>query len=85
MLRYPVAIEPGSADHAWGVVFPDLPGCFSAGDSRADALSNAEAAAAAWLEAALASGDRVPPPSALEAVRSRPEFAGWTFDVVGLP
>ena len=30
-MRYPVAIEPGNADQAFGGVMPDLPGCFSAG------------------------------------------------------
>ncbi len=29
-MRYPIAIEPGDATHAYGVVVPDLPGCFSA-------------------------------------------------------
>ena len=30
---FPIAIELGDDDHAFGVVVPDLPGCFSAGDS----------------------------------------------------
>ena len=33
-MRYPVAIETGDAKHAFGVVVPDLPGCFSAGDTQ---------------------------------------------------
>jgi hypothetical protein len=32
-MRYPVAIEQGTDDTAFGVVVPDLPGCFSAGDT----------------------------------------------------
>jgi hypothetical protein len=32
-MRYPVAIEPGHDTAAFGVVSPDLPGCFSAGDT----------------------------------------------------
>ena len=35
-MKYPIAIEPGDEDHAWGVVVPDLPGCFSAADSGID-------------------------------------------------
>jgi predicted RNase H-like HicB family nuclease len=27
-MKYPIAIEPGNAATAWGVVVPDLPGCF---------------------------------------------------------
>ena len=40
-MRYPIAIEPGDDKHAFGVVVPDLPGCFSAGDSLDDALAQA--------------------------------------------
>ena len=37
-MYYPIAIEPGDDKHAFGVVVPDLPGCFSAGDSLDDAI-----------------------------------------------
>jgi len=33
---HPIAIEPGSDTAAWGVVVPDLPGCFSAADEGID-------------------------------------------------
>ena len=39
-MRYPIAIETGDAKHAYGVVVPDLPGCFSAGDTLDEALAN---------------------------------------------
>ena len=35
-MKYPIAIEPVTKKNAWGVVVPDLPGCFSAGDSGLD-------------------------------------------------
>ena len=38
-MRYPIAIEPGDNQHAFGVVVPDLPGCFSAGDSLDEAMA----------------------------------------------
>ena len=40
-MRYPIAIETGDSKHAYGVVVPDLPGCFSAGDTLDEALTNA--------------------------------------------
>ena len=83
-MRYPVAIEPGHADQAFGVVVPDLPGCFSAGDTLDEAMSGVEEAAAAWIDATLDAGGAVPAPSDLEALRNRPEFAGWSFGVVTL-
>ena len=81
-MRYPVAIEPGHADQAFGVVVPDLPGCFSAGDTLDEAMSGVEEAAAAWIDATLDAGGALPPPSDLGALRNRPEFAGWSFGVV---
>jgi predicted RNase H-like HicB family nuclease len=82
--RYPIAIEPGTADSAWGVVVPDLPGCFSAGDSLDEAVALAEEAVAAWLDSALDLGMTIPPPSTLESLRERPEFSGWVFAVVAV-
>ena len=52
-MRYPIAIEPGDEAQAFGVVVPDLPGCFSAGDTLDEALSNAEEAVVAWIDAML--------------------------------
>nr|MBA3835536.1 type II toxin-antitoxin system HicB family antitoxin [Sphingomonas sp.] len=49
-MRYPIAIEAGSDSTAFGVVVPDLAGCFSAGDSLDEAISNAEEAVAAWID-----------------------------------
>jgi predicted RNase H-like HicB family nuclease len=81
-LRYPIVIEPGNETAAFGVVIPDLPGCFSAGDTMEEALTGAEEAAVAWIDATLDSGRPIPPPTSIEAVRSNPEFAGWAIGVV---
>src|SRR5277367_4390334 len=83
-MRYPIAIELGTPTSAFGVVVPDLPGCFSAGDTLDEALSAAEEAAAAWLDAALDAGNPIPPPSSLDAIRENPTYAGWTFAVLTL-
>ena len=50
-MRYSVAIATGSDIAAFGVVGPDPPGCLSAGDPLDEALTNAEEAAAAWIDA----------------------------------
>ncbi len=83
-MRYPIAIEPGNATTAYGVVFPDLPGCFSAGDTLDEAMTNAEEAAALWIDTALDAGERIPGPSSLESIMAQPEFERWTFGVVTL-
>ena len=81
-MRYPIAIEPGTESAAFGVVVPDLPGCFSAGDTLDEAMANAEEAIAAWIDAALDAGEEVPAPSSLEAIRANPQYAGWVYGVV---
>ena len=81
-MHYPIAIEPGDEASAFGVVVPDMPGCFSAGDTLDEAIAGAQEAAAAWIDAALDAGDAIPPPSTLDSIRSHADFAGWAFGVV---
>ena len=81
-MRYPIVIEEGGESTAYGVVVPDLPGCFSAGDTLDEAIAGAEEAAAAWIDAALDAGAAIPAPGSLDAVRHMPAFAGWTFGVI---
>jgi predicted RNase H-like HicB family nuclease len=82
MMRYPIAIESRTDQTAYGVVVPDLSGCFSAGDTLEEVIAGAEEAALAWIEAALDAGDPIPPPSSLEAIRAKPEFTGWILSLV---
>jgi predicted RNase H-like HicB family nuclease len=81
-MRYPIAIEPRTEESAYGVVVPDLPGCFSAGETLEEAIAAAEEAGLAWIDATLDAGDAVPMPSSLEAIRANPQYAGWILSVV---
>ena len=82
-MRYPITIEPGNNTTAWGVVVPDLPGCFSAGDTLEEAMIQAEEAVTAWIEIALDDGQAIPAPSPIETLRTaHPEFAGWLWALV---
>jgi predicted RNase H-like HicB family nuclease len=83
-MRYPIAIEIGTDTAAYGVVVPDLPGCFSAGDTLDEALTGAEEAAAAWIDATLDAGGAVPAASSIEAIRANPDFTGWAFGVIAV-
>jgi predicted RNase H-like HicB family nuclease len=83
-LRYPIAIENGTETTAFGVVVPDLPGCFSAGDTLDDAIAGAEEAAAAWIDATLDAGNAIPAPSTLESVQTSPDYHGWAYGVIGV-
>ena len=84
MIRYPAFIEPGSETTAFGVVIPDLPGCFSAGDTLEEALLAAQEAAAAWIDAALDSKMSIPSPSPAEKFVGRPEFKDWMLALIEL-
>ena len=82
-MRYPVAIETGTDTAAFGVVVPDLPGCFSAGETMEDAMAQAEDAIVAWIETALDAGQAVPQPSGVEMLRKKhKEWKGWVWAVV---
>lgn len=81
-MRYPIAIETGNDESAYGIAVPDLPGCFSAGDTLDEALAAAEEAAVAWIDATLDAGGVVPPPSQIETIQAMPEYAGWAIGVL---
>lgn len=52
-------------DHEGGgflIVFPDLPGCMSDGETEADALSNGRDAFGAWISAMKDEGKAIPKP-----------------------
>ena len=48
---YPVIVQsPENDNEAWGVIVPDIPGCFSAGDTLEEALENTREAIAMQIE-----------------------------------
>lgn len=83
MMKFPIAIEPGNDTTAWGVVAPDLPGCFSAADTGIDeAIENAKEAIELWIETAIDSGQDVPAPSSINDLQKKREFRGWVWAIV---
>src|SRR5258708_39201062 len=81
-MRYPIAIEPGDSKHAWGVVVPDLPGCFSAGDTLDEAIANAPEAIALWMEECVERGELPPKPQSFDKHKKNRNFKGWLWAVV---
>ena len=63
VMQYLVVVHQDRPGRSCGVTVPDLPGCFSAGDTLADALQNAAEAIALHVEGMLTDGEPVPPPS----------------------
>ncbi|OZA22810.1 MAG: hypothetical protein B7X91_14425 [Hydrogenophilales bacterium 17-64-11] len=83
-MRYPIAIEPGDATHAYGVIVPDLPGCFSAGDTLDEAMDNAREAIELWLETVIDDGGAVPAPGRIDQHQANPEFKDHIWAVVAV-
>ena len=81
-MRYPVMIEAGTDTAAWGVVVPDLPGCFSAADTLDEAMTAVEEAAAAWIDSALDAGKVIPLPSTVQAASEG--YPGWIVAFVNV-
>jgi predicted RNase H-like HicB family nuclease len=78
-MRYPIAIEPGGDSTAFGVVVPDVPGAFSAGDTLEEAIANAEDGILLALEEYLERGEAIPQPSKLIELVKHRDFKGWTW------
>ena len=79
---FPIAIELGDDDHAFGVVVPDLPGCFSAGDSMEEALVNTREAISFHMTGMIEEGMDFPERKPIEEHRANPDYANWIWAVV---
>jgi predicted RNase H-like HicB family nuclease len=75
MTHYVAIIEDAGPDHAIGVWFPDLPGCFSAGDTLDEALASAPEAVALWLEELDKDGRAIPRARTPSELKADPEIA----------
>jgi predicted RNase H-like HicB family nuclease len=84
-MLYPVAVEAGDATHAFGVVVPDLPGCFSAGDTFEEALANAREAIELHVEGLLDAGEKVPAPSPVDKLVGDPDLKGFVWAFIDVP
>jgi predicted RNase H-like HicB family nuclease len=80
-MNYPIAIE-SERGKAYGVEVPDLPGCFSAGETLDEAVANARAAVEFHLESLLDAGAAIPAPRPLEAWVGKRPYSGRTWAVV---
>lgn len=75
MTHYVAIVEEAGPDSAVGVWFPDLPGCFSAGDNVEEALHNAAAAVTLYAEELAKEGRPLPTARSIIEIRSDPTVA----------
>jgi len=80
-MRYPVYLEKDK-DSDYGVTVPDLPGCFSAGETIEEALENAEEAILTHVEGMLMDNETIPIPSLIEDLKKRNSLKNVIWSVV---
>jgi predicted RNase H-like HicB family nuclease len=81
-MRFPIAIEGGDDNTAFGVVFPDVDGCFSAGDTLDEAIANAKEALDGYLELCFDVNDPVPVAKSIHEHRKNPLFKDCVWAVI---
>ena len=74
MHHYVAIVEDAGPEKAVGVWFPDLPGCFSAGDTVEEAMRNATEAIGLYAESLDKDGRPLPAPRTLAELRDDAEF-----------
>ena len=82
MIRYPIAIEIGNETTAFGVIVPDLAGCFSAGDTLDEAIDNAKEAITLCIDGLLDDNETIPAPSPVSRYSLLAEYAGYIWAIV---
>lgn len=79
---YPIAVEKGDSDHAYGVIVPDIPGCHSAGDTFDEALENAKEAIADHLELLAEDNQDIPLAGSADKYIGNEDYVGMIWAVV---
>lgn len=79
------AVVHKEPDRAFGVSFPDLPGCITAGDTIEEAVQQAAEAAAFHIEGLIEDGAAVPEATPADRIEPDPTAFGLVLVPVRLP
>ncbi|MFN7834331.1 MAG: type II toxin-antitoxin system HicB family antitoxin [Burkholderiaceae bacterium] len=80
-MRFPVVLHTDNGVR-YGVTVPDLPGCFSAGDSFDEALDSVLEAIDLHLEGLTENGEELPTTKPIAVHQKNPEFANGVWAAV---
>ena len=80
-MRYPILIHKDKGS-SYGVTVPDLPGCFSAGDTLDETFAMAHEAIVCYLESLLMDGEAIPEIQPIQHHLSNPDFADGVWALV---
>ena len=84
-MKFTIAIEPGTKKTAYGVAVPDLPGCFSAGDTVEEAFDNVREAIEAHCEVLAEHNKEIPAPKPMSEWQANRDYRGWIWSVIDVP
>ena len=82
-MRFPIVIHK-DAGSRYGVTVPDLPGCFSAGDSLDEAIESAREAIACHVEGLLMDGEVIPARVSLEVHQANEDYRDGVWAIVAV-
>ncbi len=81
LVQFPIVLH-NDAGSGYGVTVPDLPGCFSAGDTPEEAIASAREAIACHVEGLLVDGESIPEKTRLEVHQANADYAGGIWALV---
>ena len=82
-MNYPIVIHK-DRNSDYGVTVPDLPGCFTAGDTIDEAVAMAKEAIELHLEGLIEDGDVVPEAGRIEDYHGKRRYKGGVWAVVSV-
>ena len=80
-MQYPIFIHKDE-DSIYGVIVPDLPGCYSSGDTVEEAIQNSHEAIECHVEGLLLDNEPLPLKEPIEKHLENPDFAGGLLAIV---
>lgn len=80
-MQYPIVIHKDQ-NSDYGVIVPDLPGCYSAGSTIDEARENAVEAIECHIEGLLIDGEKIPSPKNFEYYAVKKEYKNGVWVLV---
>ncbi|BAQ78157.1 protein of unknown function, UPF0150 family [Pseudomonas sp. St29] len=80
-MKFPVVLHK-DADSEYGVIVPDVPGCYSAGHTVSQAFENVKEALSLHYAGLVADGEPLPQVHEIDEHLDNPDYAGGVWGVV---
>ncbi|OLF38190.1 MULTISPECIES: type II toxin-antitoxin system HicB family antitoxin [unclassified Psychrobacter] len=81
-MKYPIAIQKGDNNTAYGIIIPDIAGCYSASDEYENILKNAKEAIVLHISGMIEDGEPIPMPTDSNNYKDDPGFEGMSWATV---